>query len=75
MSHNIGNLILLEHVLNCDAGDKAFSEKLQVYKQSSYKWVNDFINNHKFWNSGDIQTRAKELAKIYYTKVMIKSLT
>lgn len=70
MSHNIGNLILLEQSLNNDAGDKAFSDKIQYYKRSSYKWVKDFVENYSSWNQSDIPARAKELAKIYYTKVM-----
>lgn len=70
MSHNIGNLILLEQCLNNDAGDKTFSDKMQDYKRSSYRWVKDFINTHASWDSSDIPARAKELANIYYTKVM-----
>lgn len=70
---NIGNLILLEEYLNGKAEDKNIEEKISVYKESSYKYVSKFVENNRTitdWTEVQIMDRAKEMAKIYYEKVL-----
>lgn len=55
---NIGNLILLEEKLNVNAVDLNYNEEKNIYKKSSYPWVNKFIQDHESWEIENIQTRA-----------------
>lgn len=72
---NIGNLILLEQTLNNEAGDAAYSEKISIYKKSTYPWIDQFVTSHSEWDQSMIADRAEELAKIYYQKIFQKPLT
>ena len=70
---NIGNLILLEEDLNREAEDKGIEEKICVYRKSSYKYVLNFVENNSTitdWAEVQIRDRAKDMAKIYYEKVL-----
>ncbi len=67
---NIGNLIVLENRLNGEAGDMDYFEKIPIYRKSSYKWVNSFCDTHIEWSLEEIEIRAKELARDYYTHVI-----
>ncbi len=71
---NIGNLILLEQVLNREADCLGYDEKVLVYQKSSYKWVEEFLNNQKEWSTENIQGRAKQLSEFYYTKILEKDI-
>lgn len=71
MSNNIGNLIALEVELNNRADNLEFSEKLKVYSKSGYKWVSSFCEKYTDWNETLIETRAKNLAKLLYDKILI----
>lgn len=71
---NIGNLILLEQRLNEEAGDLAYIEKIDVYKKSSYKWVQRFVLENAEWNKEKATARAKEMAKFYYTQILGREL-
>ncbi len=71
---NIGNLILLEQRLNREADNLEYADKIEVYKKSSYKWVQSFLNGNNDWNNSKALARSKELAKFYYTKILGKQL-
>ena len=71
---NIGNLILLEEKLNNEAGSKDYKDKKSIYLKSSYKWVQDFSKQNNDWDQEDIESRAIELANIYYTQILKKTL-
>ncbi|WP_017257598.1 DUF262 domain-containing protein [Pedobacter arcticus] len=73
-SLNIGNLILLEEKLNNQAGDKSFKDKKEIYLKSSYKWIKEFTNSNDDWDKESIILRAEELSKIYYTKIIGKTI-
>lgn len=67
---NIGNLILLEGHINKKAAALAYNDKIKYYISSKYKWMNDFINEYTIWDSSKIEKRAKDLALLYYTKIL-----
>ncbi|WP_368247792.1 DUF262 domain-containing protein [Clostridium perfringens] len=70
---NIGNLILLEEYLNNKAEDKNIEEKVTIYRESSYKYVAEFVKSNSTitdWTEVQVIDRAKEMAKIYYEKVL-----
>ena len=69
---NIGNLILLEGRLNEDADSLDYEAKVQVYRRSSYKWVQNFISENPTWDHEKAVSRAKEMAKFYYTQILGK---
>lgn len=71
---NIGNLILLELLLNQEADNLAYSDKINVYKKSKYKCVDTFVTDNTTWKYEKFQIRAKEMAKIFYTKILGKSI-
>lgn len=71
---NIGNLILLEQVLNGEAGHKNYIDKIQTYQKSSYIWVRKFLENYPQWNDSMIRERAEKLAKIYYQHILKKDI-
>lgn len=68
---NIGNLILLEMTLNNDAGQTDYKEKIEkFYKQSQYKWVLTFIEEHPDWNESMIADRATMMAETFYHYIL-----
>ena len=69
---NIGNLILLEQVLNEEADDSDYCDKIEVYEKSQYKWIKTFIEGNSEWNNEKAEQRAKDLAKFYYTNILKK---
>lgn len=68
-SCSIGNLILLETTLNNEAGDEDYIKKKPIYNKSSVKWVKQFIVEYQDWRENEFVLRAKEMAKVYYTKI------
>lgn len=73
-SDNIGNLILLEQSLNNEAGEKPYLGKKEIYRKSDYKWVSEFVESNENFSLDNIQKRAMELAKLYYTKVLGRNI-
>ena len=71
---NIGNLILLERRLNEEADNLDYAAKIDVYKKSSYKWVCDFLSKNADWDNNKVLARSKEMAKMYYTQILGKSI-
>lgn len=74
-SCNIGNLILLETLLNQQADKSDYKSKMQIYKKSKVKWVSEFMEKYPNWDTGNFAERADKLAEIYYTKVFGKSVS
>lgn len=73
-SLRIGNLILLEENLNNIAGDSTYIDKKGTYQKSSYKWIKEFTKDNNTWNKDQLEKRAKELAKIYYSKILKREI-
>ncbi len=71
---NIGNLVLLEQVLNGEAGHKCYIDKIHIYQKSCYIWVKKFIENYPQWNESMIKERAKKLARIYYEDILKRDI-
>lgn len=71
---NIGNLILLEVLLNREADQKDYQDKINIYSKSKYSWVAEFIDQHETWTESMINQRALDMAKDYYTKILGRRL-
>lgn len=72
---NIGNLILLEQRLNEEADSLTYKDKVNVYKKSAYKWMQNFIESNEDWSNNKVSIRAKELSALYYTKILGKEIS
>ena len=70
ISLSIGNLIVLESKINQEAGNKVYSEKVDYYKKSRYLWIKQFLEENTVWDGSKIAERSKQLASIYYEKVL-----
>ncbi|MBO4479374.1 MAG: HNH endonuclease, partial [Clostridia bacterium] len=73
-STNIGNLILLESNINHDADNQPYTSKKELYRTSNYKWVKKFVEENDNFALTNIQERAKSLAKLYYEKVLNRTI-
>lgn len=73
-SLNIGNLILIEKNLNARAKDMDYKNKLSIYRESKYPWVEEFISTYNNWESANITNRAEKLSKIYYQHIFNKKI-
>lgn len=67
---NIGNLIALETKINAKVGEEEYTNKRNIYSESEYPWVAEFIDKHENWSESDIPERAKTLAEFYYKKII-----
>ena len=68
----IGNLIPLSEELNNQADSKSFVNKIPIYKNSSLKVVEQFVNNHGLktaWTEHDIDIRTEYLANEAYDNI------
>lgn len=59
--NNLGNLTLTRY--NSEMGDKPFSEKLEVYKESAMHMLNKYVVQQTSWNKETIEERASRLAE------------
>ena len=59
--NNLGNLTLTRY--NSEMGDKPFSEKLEVYKESAMHMLNKYVVQQTTWNKETIEERAGKLAE------------
>ena len=59
--NNLGNLTLTKY--NSEMGDKPFSEKLEVYKESAMHMLNKYVVQQTTWNKETIEERASRLAE------------
>ena len=71
-NRSIGNLILLESILNGEAGELEYESKKAIYKKSKNAWIKEFIAEHAEWNEDMFENRAKFMAKEYYEKIFGK---
>ncbi|MGO5009303.1 DUF262 domain-containing protein [Bacillus wiedmannii] len=71
IEQNIGNLILLEQPLNEEADNLNFEDKRCILAESSYKEVQEFIENNSIWSTELVKNRANTLAKIYYDDIIM----
>ncbi|MFP7487808.1 DUF262 domain-containing HNH endonuclease family protein [Priestia filamentosa] len=72
---NIGNLVLLEKKINEDLGNHTFIDKCEGYTTSSYFHIKDLLEKYNVkhpFTDENILERAKELANIYYNKILLK---
>ena len=46
------------------------SDKLEVYKRSNYKWIKEFAIQYPVWNKDIIKDRAKNMASLYFEKIL-----
>lgn len=74
ITFNIGNLIILEGKLNNEAGCLSYSDKRSIYERSNFAWINKFADDNEDWEESDIENRARELARIYYTDILNKKI-
>ncbi len=58
--NTLGNLTLTRY--NSEMGDKPFSEKLEIYKESAMHNLNKYVVQQTTWNEGTIVERAKQLS-------------
>lgn len=72
---SIGNLICLEGKLNNDASNMSMQQKLNIYKQSKYSQVRNFVQEYsnvddREFRDNRIDERAKALAEYYYDCIL-----
>ena len=70
----IGNLLPLDAEINSEAGSKAFQLKLNAYKKSQLRVVEQFAKKHaaaSLWDANQIDKRTDELAHISYEKIWV----
>ncbi len=68
---NIGNLVLLEDDLNNRANNLSFKEKVEIYKESNYKSVQEIIENFKKdFTEFDIEGRATKMSNFIYEQIL-----
>ena len=64
MVYRIGNLAILETPLNRDAGNRDFTEKRAIYAKSDIIGTRQIAENNAGWDSGRLQKRQTEMAKL-----------
>lgn len=64
----IGNLILVDHDLNNQLGNKVFSEKKRQLLDSAV-YLDDMLKNTEVWGEEQIEQRTKFLARISYEEI------
>lgn len=72
---NIGNLLLLEETLNNNANSKKLIDKLDIYKESIYKIVSNYIEaysvvHNNVFEKDEINNRARTISKYYYDNIL-----
>lgn len=71
---NIGNLIFLEDKYNQEAGDLSYVEKREIYGKSKNNQVKKFLEEYPEFDNKNVENRAKNLAELYYTKILGKKI-
>ncbi len=70
---NIGNLIILETELNRAAGQSDYITKAkEYYKDSKFKWIQDFVKENSKWDETLIKNRAEMMGETFYHKILKK---
>lgn len=63
---NIGNLIILENILNGECGSKSYKEKIPFYKESNYQLVKTFLSKYPGFSKNDIEKRSEAIGLELY---------
>ena len=67
--NNIGNLFILERKINLDCDAKELTDKIVLYRDSTYKTVQDFLEKYSNYNEDFINQRALEMAETMYSMI------
>lgn len=67
---SIGNLIPLESNLNSRCNGKSLSEKLEIYKTSSFQTARNIDGNYAQKATIDIKDRAERMADEFYDLIL-----
>lgn len=71
----IGNLIMLEKILNDKAGQEIYINKQKIYRDSRYDWIKNFCIKYQTWDHSMINKRAEDMAKFFYIKILKKKIS
>ena len=66
---NIGNLILLERNLNRQCSNSSFTDKYNIYENSSYCITKDFLAKYSEFDVNSIKERSKQMAVQMYEMI------
>ncbi|MCE2964261.1 MAG: DUF262 domain-containing HNH endonuclease family protein [Alphaproteobacteria bacterium] len=72
MRQSIGNILPLCHMINEEAGNGTFKDKLCNYRRSQLNIVKNFVAKYEAfpsWGDKEIEQRTQDLAKVFYTEV------
>ncbi len=69
---NIGNLIILENILNGECGIKSYNEKIPFYKESNYQLVKAFLLKYSNFGENNIQERSESIGLELYSLITSK---
>ena len=64
----MGNLIFIDEKTNNTMGNKSFSEKIKILKESGI-YLDDILKNVAKWDDAEIEKRTEKLASLAFTKV------
>lgn len=62
--YRLGNLTLLEKILNRDAGNLKYEEKINIYKKSNIKSTLAIVDHYDTWSEDKLSSRQQQMAKI-----------
>lgn len=60
----LGNMCLLEKMLNRDLQNVSYKIKIETYAKSSFKSANDLPSSYEEWTDSSVINRQKEMARI-----------
>lgn len=66
----IGNLLPLEEKLNSRCDDRPLSEKIEIYKESTFLSVKQFLKTREKKPEFDLEDRTRRLADLFYNKIL-----
>ena len=52
----------------------SYPDKKTIYEESNFAGINQFANDNEECEASNIENRAKELARIYYTDILDKKI-
>lgn len=62
--HRIGNLAILSHADNRDAGDKPYASKRRIFQASAFAMTRDLAQRHDAWTPAVVQKRSDDLVAL-----------
>lgn len=69
---NIGNLIILENILNRECRSRSYKEKVSFYKKSNYQFVKVFLSNYSHFDESDVEKRSEAIGLELYNLITSK---